>query len=140
MILICFIQIVGCGDGDPLYHLDLDSGSYFLSVGGLDSSSFGEYNLSITKSGELSIKNNSESSFDIQLYPNPVSDIINLSRTKPGGIEKYEILSLDGRRVIDVSFKSGKSNVEYLSSGVYLLRIINLEEKSVSILKFIKTK
>lgn len=70
----------------------------------------------------------------IQIFPNPVSDIISIS-----GIEKAEsvhIYNMTGQLIRSESF-SEKINVSNLTSGVYLLRI-NTKDSQIHEFKFVK--
>ena len=60
----------------------------------------------------------------LELYPNPTSDILNLSEK----VNNIEIYATDGRKVM--SFESAEQiNVSSLSSGTYIIKAINSANK-----------
>jgi len=71
----------------------------------------------------------------ISVYPNPVSDILNVS-LKGNKEQKAEIYNMEGRKVMDATVGSGRSqiNVSGLQTGDYILTIKGLEIST----KFIK--
>ena len=67
----------------------------------------------------------------MRIYPNPVKDQLSIEGISKD--EKYEIYSVDGKRVNNGTLSNGKSiNVNALPKGVYLLKIADKN------LKFIK--
>lgn len=76
------------------------------------------------------VKNN-----DIQIYPNPVSDILNV--TKVSDKATYKIYSAAGQLVGNGIIKDGKINVSSLLKGAY---VITIEDKGMASFnsKFIK--
>ncbi|WP_062700030.1 T9SS type A sorting domain-containing protein [Chryseobacterium indologenes] len=71
----------------------------------------------------------------ISVYPNPVSDILNVS-LKGNKEQKAEIYNMEGRKVMDATVGNGRSqiNVSALQTGNYILTIKELEIST----KFIK--
>ena len=72
---------------------------------------------------------------DFKLYPNPVSDLLNIDITTEADIE---IISMQGKVVLKKHLPEGLSNIDVslLSKGVYILRLSSNE--SVSVQSFIK--
>ncbi|MDA3910378.1 MAG: T9SS type A sorting domain-containing protein [Bacteroidales bacterium] len=89
-----------------------------------------ELNISLT--GINNDKNN-----EINIYPNPVNDMLNISLTET--VESLEITSISG--AIISKFKANGTqmtfNVSDLSTGVYMIRFINSDGSTI-IKKFIK--
>ncbi|WP_054509164.1 T9SS type A sorting domain-containing protein [Chryseobacterium sp. ERMR1:04] len=58
----------------------------------------------------------------IAIYPNPVSDILNISM-KINKEEKVEIYNMEGRKVLETTINNGKNtiNVSHLQTGNYIL-------------------
>lgn len=58
----------------------------------------------------------------IAIYPNPVSDILNISM-KINKEEKVEIYNMEGRKVLETTINNGKNtiNVSHLQTGDYIL-------------------
>ncbi|WP_051289407.1 T9SS type A sorting domain-containing protein [Chryseobacterium daeguense] len=71
----------------------------------------------------------------IAIYPNPVSDILNISM-KISKEEKVEIYNMEGRKVMETTIDKGKNtiSVSHLQVGDYILKIKGLELST----KFIK--
>ncbi|WP_445738041.1 T9SS type A sorting domain-containing protein [Mariniflexile sp.] len=76
----------------------------------------------------------------VTVYPNPVSEVLNISISgylPP--IIKLEIISIDGRLVKKVNFNNNQPllvNVSELNSGMYLCKISNFS--TIETIKFIK--
>ena len=82
---------------------------------------------------ELSVNETSKKDL-IAIYPNPVSDILNIS-VKISKDEKVEIYNMEGRKVLETTIGKGKNtvNVTNLPTGNYILSIkgINVSSKFV---------
>jgi len=109
---------------------------YNTSPAACGSYTYGEvedYNVVITDvlaSNELTnIKN------DIQLYPNPASDILNI--TKVSDKASYKIYSAAGQLVRNGTVSGGKINVSSLIKGVYMITIDDKGKETFNA-KFIK--
>lgn len=83
---------------------------------------------------ELSVDETSKKD-SIAIYPNPVSDILNIS-VKISKDEKVEIYNMEGRKVLETIIGKGKNtiNVSNLPTGNYILSIKGINVSS----KFIK--
>jgi hypothetical protein len=68
---------------------------------------------------------------NIQVYPNPFTDKINLSFDKP--IENIEIYSMEGKLIYKEQLPKNTIDLKHLNTGLYLL-IIN-KETNFKILK-----
>jgi len=77
-----------------------------------------------------------KSKSDLQIYPNPVREILNISGKEK--INKVVIFSADGKKVTEKTLTNGERgiNVESLVQGVYLIQIFT--EKDIQTFKFIK--
>lgn len=64
----------------------------------------------------------------VQLYPNPVKDILTVSQIKTQ-VNTLQVFNIDGRKVIEKPIKTLESEVKVdvssLSNGTYILNIIN---------------
>ncbi len=90
-----------------------------------------DVNFSITKT-DLSVSDVSSKS--IQVYPNPVKDVLNISNVPTNA--SYEILNVAGQVVTKGNLSDGKAAVSRLVKGVYF---INIDQQGTSIkTKFIK--
>ena len=70
----------------------------------------------------------------IKIYPNPVSNILSINSEIK--IRKVEIFSLLGHRVKIVNKNFRSINLEYLSKGIYMIKIYS--EKGITVRKLIK--
>lgn len=93
-----------------------------------------DYNVLVTPT-VLSTNDVSGPKNDIQIYPNPVSDILNI--TKVSDKASYKIYSAAGQLVRQGNINDGKINVSELVKGGY---VITIEEKGKDLFtsKFIK--
>ena len=82
----------------------------------------------------LSIENFSDNSFYI--YPNPVKNFINIKVAHNLIIDKFIIINIYGKVVIDEKNLDNKLNIEQLPDGIYLLQI-NCQNRKFNY-KFIK--
>lgn len=73
------------------------------------------------------INDNTNVSFEFKVYPNPVSDLVNISFQESTEIQSVEIMNLIGRSVEEFEIKDSKKdlrlNIEGLEKGIYLLKI-----------------
>lgn len=74
-----------------------------------------------------------QTTYQLTIQPNPVTDIIDLLKDDITAIEIYDL----NRHLIQKNFNSNKINIQTLSAGMYLL-IATREDGSQDILKFIK--
>jgi len=72
----------------------------------------------------------------IQVYPNPVSDILNLSSIKD--IKKIVINDVSGKNVMEINNPTLKINLSGLNSGMYFLNLKIKDGTVVQIIKIIK--
>ncbi|REC52034.1 hypothetical protein DRF62_16305, partial [Chryseobacterium piscium] len=84
----------------------------------------------------LSVGNATKPKSDMQIYPNPVMDILNISGEEK--IIKLAIYAADGRKVTEkILLKNERSiNVHSLVQGVYLIQVFTQDD--VKTFKFIK--
>jgi hypothetical protein len=73
------------------------------------------------------ISNQSEKFSDFELFPNPCSDIVNLSVLSITEKATIEILDISGKKVRDfeTSMKNVSIDVSDLTEGLYLVKMIN---------------
>ena len=76
---------------------------------------------------------NSNLKNNVQIFPNPASSTLNI---KSEGNIITEIYDTNGRKIITSANRS--IDIQYLDSGVYTAKIINLKSSSVVTYKFIK--
>jgi len=85
-----------------------------------------------------------DNTFQLMLYPNPVSDILTLNMfSKQADQYKVEVLDIRGRTVYASETKEGmvtevKLNVKGWSPQVYILRVTNRRKEVVATQRFIK--
>ncbi|MCJ8155571.1 T9SS type A sorting domain-containing protein, partial [Chryseobacterium sp. SSA4.19] len=84
----------------------------------------------------LSVGNAVKSSSDMQIYPNPVREILNVSGKEE--IVKLVIFSADGRKAMEKVLSNGERNINVssLAQGVYLIQVFT--KNAVQTFKFIK--
>ncbi|WP_082171061.1 S8 family serine peptidase [Chryseobacterium sp. Hurlbut01] len=129
-------------DVDNFERIDIPnpSGSYTIQVTHKGSLTNGNQNFTLIANSQnlstLSIDNIIKKEDQIQIYPNPVDDILNI---KNNNNVEAQILILDssGRLLIKEIVKDSKVNVKALETGNYMLLYKDKENREVSI-KFIK--
>ena len=69
----------------------------------------------------LAVDENSKQLFAI--YPNPVSDVLNVVGLYQAGNMNFKIFSIDGKQIKSGSIENSQLNLSDLSRGLYLLQI-----------------
>ncbi|WP_160137357.1 reprolysin-like metallopeptidase [Chryseobacterium sp. c4a] len=83
---------------------------------------------------ELATSDVTKDKASIQIYPNPVSDILNVTQVSPKA--QFSITNIAGQKVMSGQISDNKISVSRLSTGAY---VISIEDKgTTSNLKFIK--
>jgi N-acetylneuraminic acid mutarotase len=74
----------------------------------------------------------------LQIYPNPVTNTVNIESLKAGSENKISILNLYGQELIKLKSKnkSERINISCLPDGVYFIRTVN--GNNIKIIKIIK--
>ena len=57
-------------------------------------------------------------------YPNPANDVINISFSPDVNVEKVEIYGLDGKLYHEQNFNLETVNINSLSNGVYMMKVV----------------
>ncbi len=109
-------------------NYDFDDGFYIL-----ESIAYDNDNLTNNEAIRLYIGN-----FDIKLFPNPFKEIISFNNLgKSFTNAEIFIYSINGKLIYNKKLLGKKINLEELSSGIYLLRMVGINNK-VIIKKIIK--
>lgn len=90
----------------------------------------------IINEGSSTLGVNETSVNDLIIYPNPTKDFLNISTIEDLNDAFYTIFDINGKRVANAVLESKTIDVSQLSSGNYLLRIVN--GSSIKTQKFIK--
>lgn len=129
-------------DVDNFERIDIPnpSGAYTITVTHKGNLTGGNQNFTLIASSQnLSTLSTTESSLkgdDIQIYPNPVSNILNIKGNN--NIEAtVVILDASGRIVLKQTMRDGKIDVQALESGIYMMIYKDKNGKEISE-KFIK--
>ncbi len=88
----------------------------------------------ITFTDNCTLSLNENNLFDLQVYPNPTKNILNI--TSNVEIKQIEVFNLLGQSVLKHT-NQNNINVSYLSKGIYTLKIIDVN-KQFTFKKFIK--
>ena len=57
-------------------------------------------------------------------YPNPTSDVLNIRYSPDVNAEKVEIYGMDGKLYREQNFNMETINVNDLSSGIYMMKVL----------------
>ena len=83
------------------------------------------YAAKVDSNGNVSINEfNTLSANLLYFYPNPAEDVISLNCSSEVACERVEIYSLDGRLCHSQNFNLKTINIEELSSGVYMMKVV----------------
>jgi hypothetical protein len=74
----------------------------------------------------------------IDLYPNPCTDVMNISYSDNGNEYMFQITDLSGRNYDIAANGENQMDVSTLSQGTYLLKMTNVSTNKVSVKQFIK--
>ena len=75
-------------------------------------------------SSMVSVMDNAESLRTYSFYPNPAADVVNIRFSPDVTAEKVEIYGMDGRLYHEQNFNMETVNVNDLSSGVYMMKLL----------------
>ena len=70
-----------------------------------------------------SLTENIKRSLNLNIYPSPASDFINLKRLGKDKIKQVDIYNASGIKVCSYNFVSKKIKIDYLPNGMYFLKI-----------------
>ncbi|AZA83564.1 secretion protein [Chryseobacterium lactis] len=85
-------------------------------------------NISVTSSGDPNIPTPKKGSTDMNLYPNPVKDILTITNTNT---EDYKIYDMSGKLVNTGSLRNGTVSVSQLTNGTYLIQVGEFRKKFI---------
>ncbi|APG66202.1 hypothetical protein LPB136_12830 [Tenacibaculum todarodis] len=94
---------------------------------------FGFHNIQVEISNVLNVDNNTLSTKGIMIYPNPTEGLITIENSSNTPLKEVQIIGLNGRllKSYDFSSENKELNLDYLSSGIYILKI-NTSKSSIS--------
>ncbi|HEY5689331.1 MAG TPA: S8 family serine peptidase [Yeosuana sp.] len=86
---------------------------------------YGIPNLQLALNNGLSSGDSQENNFDIKIYPNPVSHILNISLPSNDNKSEGIFYNILGKKVLEIDIDKNKSQLDlsFLSNGLYLLKI-----------------
>lgn len=133
---------VGTNDVDNFERVDIPnpSGTYTITVthkGTLRNNSQ-NYSLIVTAPSMtvLGVNDIIKEGNDINVFPNPASDIISIIGVNDDKID-FEVFDYSGKLILKDTTKDAKVNIANLLPGVYSLKVID-KKGEVKIIKFIK--
>jgi len=73
------------------------------------------------------------STYDVQIYPNPAKDILTFNIENLTGISEISIYNMTGKEVLQSNLESGKStiNIDQLPSGLYVVQLVNKNDPTI---------
>jgi hypothetical protein len=83
--------------------------------------------------GEVGLENEELNTF--QLYPNPATDIVNI--TCDGGVHSFTMVNLAGQEIMHHSFKGSHTSISvaHLPTGTYFVKLVQDNKSSVQLLQ-----
>ncbi|MEQ9658408.1 T9SS type A sorting domain-containing protein [Fulvivirga sp.] len=96
--------------------------TYFYKVRSFDLFDFSEY----SNVESLLVTSNERSSFneEFSIYPNPSNGLVKI-KIEPTGSDSYQILNSEGKIIQKGTLNTNSINTSKLTSGVYIIKIIN---------------
>ena len=91
---------------------------------------YGIPNLQLALNNALSLGDSQENNFDIKIFPNPVSNVLNIAMPSNDNKSVGLFYNILGKKVLEIDIDENNSqfDISFLSRGLYLLKI---ESKSV---------
>ncbi|MFT5725289.1 MAG: hypothetical protein ACI9JN_002413 [Bacteroidia bacterium] len=120
-----------CTDGNDEMDVNLDAGQYYLTLGGAGFNDNGLYNLTIKRTGNVSISPSTHRNKQVRVYPNPTNNSLII----PVKYDYFEVISFQGNFVIKGDY-ANELDVSNLATGVYVLKLLFGDEVYYS--RFIK--
>jgi uncharacterized membrane protein len=123
-----------CGDQSEVEFESDGTSTYYILVEGSGSTDSGEFTLEITCEDLLSTQENNLS--QVSIYPNPVSDILNIHSKM--NINKLEVYNVSGQKILTKQNVQGNQqiNTSALQSGVYFILLISENDsKTIKLIK-----
>jgi len=109
--------------GSTSIAVDFSEGNAYLYIASSDTGILG-YNVSFTP---LASSEPALAKSDIQIYPNPASDIVHIKSDK---VKSVNVFNMVGQKV--AGSDSSEINISALPKGIYILRIVTTDHQSVS--------
>jgi hypothetical protein len=132
-------SLTGSGSSTLTFSATADAtiGTTDITIKGTASSGTKTITLSLSVTGTSSVANPKKTKPEILLYPNPVTDVVNIQSSTTS--QQVNIYTLQSKLVQQTQFNSKEVqlDVSALNKGVYLIEIISMDEKRV-IKKIIK--
>jgi hypothetical protein len=124
--------------GVPNNGLD-QIGQPLSSLDDLDCSDISDNAITVQREEVLSVDENSLS-FDLQVFPNPATDILNVTMSGVSSTYSASVYSITGQLVNKVSFSNVNNtlDVRNLTDGVYFLEIVDNQTSKRVVKRFIK--
>ncbi|MGB0880544.1 MAG: T9SS type A sorting domain-containing protein [Polaribacter sp.] len=94
-------------------------------------------NFSIEEINSLSINNYQTASDTIEIYPNPVSDIVTISQTNQRTYDSFVLYNILGQEIIVVDTFKKEIDISFLTKGIYTI-IFKNKENIVAVKKLIR--
>ena len=111
---------------DPIIRtsLILDDGN--LAISGVEAGTYHEYSIVnyVFQNNGACIPENIDSTRPYSFYPNPASNAVNISFSPDVNAEKVEIYGIDGKLYHEQNFNMESINVNGLSSGIYMMKLL----------------
>ena len=120
-----------------LFNINLSAGEQIMRLNIISAQPFNIDKLVFTLQNTSSVES-SESLVKLNVYPNPVSQNLNIEMNNFNGIPEIEIFNILGERVRKFNLNNSviKINVADFSKGFYFLRVITMN-KVIAIKKFV---
>lgn len=92
----------------------------------------------IKKAVSVSVENIVINANDIKLFPNPATDVVNVTTAKDFKIKQVNVIDATGRNLSSSKFENNQVDVSSLPAGIYLIEFVNIDGVRLTTRKFAK--
>ncbi|WP_082377020.1 T9SS type A sorting domain-containing protein [Chryseobacterium indologenes] len=121
----------------PTYTFTATAGTtYYVLLSGYSATQFGKYTISVTQEcSTMATSDVNKKDDKIKMYPNPFSDVVNISDVK--NVKSVSVIDISGRVVKTIDNPSSALQLADLKQGMYLISL-KMKDGSVQTIKTIK--
>lgn len=120
----------------PTYTFTATAGTtYYVLLTGYSATQFGKYTISVTQNCSTMGTSEVKKDDKIKMYPNPFSDVVNISDVK--NVKSASVIDISGRVVKTIDNPSSALQLGDLKQGMYLISL-KMKDGSVQTIKTIK--
>lgn len=132
------------GVTNGMFHLTLDlgtsstTGTYYITVNLMNGSTSKNVTFAIRALNPTAVSNVNKSSNDVQLYPNPAHNSVNVVFDPNAGVKFISVYNLIGKPVSTFRVTGGSAQLDIsdIPAGVYFVRLMDAQSHVLDTRKF----